>query len=159
MAARSNAAIQPGEFELVITRLFDAPRALVWKAWTEPDHRVRWMGPQGFTGRIVKMDLRSGGAYRFHLRSDDGADLWQQGVYREVVEPERLVCTYVWTDAEGNPTQPETLLTVTFEDHGGKTKLTLHQVLFESVAARDSHRGGWSSSLERLAEYLAKPLS
>jgi uncharacterized protein YndB with AHSA1/START domain len=117
------------------------------------------MGPQGFTGSIVKMDLRSGGAYRFRLRSADGADLWQQGVYRDVVEPERLVCTYVWTDAEGNPTQPETLLTVTFEDHGGKTKLTLHQVLFESVTARDSHRGGWTSSLERLAEYLAKSIS
>jgi uncharacterized protein YndB with AHSA1/START domain len=117
------------------------------------------MGPQGFTGIIVKMDLRSGGSYRFRLRSADGADLWQQGVYREVVEPKRLVCTYVWTDAEGNATQPETLLTVTFEDLGGKTKLTLHQVLFESVAARDSHRGGWTSSLERLAEFLARSFS
>ena len=159
MAAESNAAAHPGEFELVITRLFDVPRELVWKAWTDPEHRVRWMGPQGFTGSIVKMDLRSGGAYRFRLHSADGTELWQQGVYREVVAPGRIVCTYVWTDAEGNPIQPETLLTITFEEHGGKTRLTLYQVLFESAAARDSHRGGWTSSLQRLAEYLAKPLS
>src|SRR5260370_23494353 len=103
MAAGSNAATQPEEFELVITRLFDAPRALVWKAWTEPEHRVRWMGPQGFTGSIVKMDLRSGGAYRFHLRSADVADLSQPGVYRTGVEPQRLVCNSVWTAAQANP--------------------------------------------------------
>src|ERR1700730_9976393 len=105
MAARSNAAVQPGELELVMTRLFDAPRALVWKAWSERDHRDRCMGPQGLNGSIVKMDLRSGGAYRFHLRSADGADLWQQGVYREVVEPERLGCPHVLAGGGRKPPQ------------------------------------------------------
>ena len=80
-----------------------------------------------------------------------------QGVYREIVEPERIVCTYVWTDADGIPTRPETLLTLTFEADGQKTKLTLHQAVFESVTARDAHEEGWTSSLERLTEYLANP--
>ena len=155
MAARSSAAIESAERELVITRIFDAPRRLVFKAWTEPDHLVRWWGPQGFTSTIIKMDVRPGGAYRIHMRSPEGNDHWSQSIYREVVEPERLVLTGNWTDSEGNPTSPETLLTVTFEEHDGKTKLTLHQAVFESVTARDAHRGGWTSSLDRLAEYLA----
>jgi uncharacterized protein YndB with AHSA1/START domain len=104
----------------------------------------------------MKMDVRPGGAYRLHMRGPEGDDHWAQGVYREVVEPERLVMTRNWADAEGNPTSPETLLTVTFEEHDGKTKLTLHQAGFESVTARDAHRGGWNSSLGRLAAYLVK---
>jgi uncharacterized protein YndB with AHSA1/START domain len=71
------------------------------------------------------------------------------------VEPERLVSTFAWADAEGKPTRPETLLTVSFAEDGGKTRLTLHQAVFESVTARDQHNQGWSSSLERLAEYLS----
>ena len=156
MAARSNAATESAERELVITRIFDAPRPLVFKAWTEPEHMARWWGPKGFTLPSCKMDLRPGGAYRFHMRSPEGDDHWSQGVYREVVEPERLVLAGAWTDADGKPTSPETLVTVTFEEHEGKTKLTLHQAVFESVTARNAHQGGWSSSLDRLAEYLAK---
>jgi uncharacterized protein YndB with AHSA1/START domain len=79
-----------------------------------------------------------------------------QGVYREIVEPERFVSTYVWADQDGNPTRPETILTVTLEDLGGRTRLTLHQALFESVTARDLHQGGWTSSLDCLAEYLER---
>jgi uncharacterized protein YndB with AHSA1/START domain len=104
----------------------------------------------------MKMDVRPGGAYRVHMRGPEGDDHWAQGVYRAVVEPERLVMTRNWADAEGNPTSPETLLTVTFEELDGKTKLTLHQAGFESITARDAHRGGWNSSLDRLAEYVTK---
>jgi uncharacterized protein YndB with AHSA1/START domain len=140
---------------LVITRIFDAPRSLVFKAWTDPAHLVHWWGPRGFTSTIVRNDVRPGGAYRVHMRGPEGDDHWSQGVYREIVEPERLVLAGAWTDADGKPISPETLLTVTFEEHEGKTKLTLHQAVFESVTARDAHRGGWTSSLDRLAEYLA----
>ena len=154
MAARSNAA-ESAERVLVLTRLFDAPRSLVFKAWTEPEHLARWWGPRGFTSTIIANDVRPGGAYRFHMRGPEGDDHWLQGVYREVVAPEQLVMAGAWTDADGKPVSPETLLTVTFEEHQGKTKLTLHQAVFESVTARDEHRGGWTSSLERLAEYLA----
>jgi uncharacterized protein YndB with AHSA1/START domain len=155
MAARSNAATEPAERVLGITRIFDAPRHLVFKAWTEPGHLVHWWGPRGFTSTILVNDVRPGGTYRVHMRGPEGDDHWSQGVYREVVEPERLVMAGAWTDADGKPTSPETLLTVTFEEQQGKTKLTLHQAVFESVTVRDEHRGGWTSSLDRLADYLA----
>ena len=141
--------------ELIITRIFDAPRSLVFKSWIAPEHLVRWWGPQGFTLPSCDMDRRPGGKYRFHMRGPDGDDHWSQGIFREIVEPERLVLAGYWADAEGNPKGPEALLTVTFEDINGETRLTLHQAVFESVTARDAHRGGWTSSLERLAEYLA----
>src|SRR5262249_5664345 len=154
MAARSSAATASAERELVITRIFDAPRHLVFKAWTEPERLMRWWGPRGFTMTVCKMEFRPGGAYRFCMRSPEGAEHWSQGVFREIVEPERLVLSGAWVDAEVKPGH-ETLLTVGFADHGGKTKLTLHQAVFESVTARDAHRGGWASSLDCLAEYLA----
>jgi uncharacterized protein YndB with AHSA1/START domain len=154
MGTRSSAAREPAAYALVIERIFAAPRALVFRAWTDPVHLVHWLGPAGFTGTIIQMDVRPGGAYRFQMRSADGTDYWQQGVHREVVEPERLVRTCVWTDADGNPTGPETLMTITFEEHDGKTKLTFQQ-MFESAAVRDAHRGGTASSLDRLADYLA----
>jgi uncharacterized protein YndB with AHSA1/START domain len=155
MERSSNAATETAERELVISRVFDAPRELVFKAWTEPEHMANWFGPRGFRSTILRSDLRPGGSYRFHMRGPDGVDHWTQGVYQEVVVPARLVLTYAWGDAAGNRTRPETILTVTFEEHEGKTKLTLHQAIFESVTARDLHHGGWSSSLDRLTEYLA----
>jgi uncharacterized protein YndB with AHSA1/START domain len=87
------------------------------------------------------------------MRSPEGTEHRTQGVFREIVEPERFVLTHTWVDAGGKPGH-ETLLTVTLADHGGKTMLTLHQAVFESVTARDSHRGGWSSALDCLGEYL-----
>jgi uncharacterized protein YndB with AHSA1/START domain len=155
MAARSNAATEPAERELVITRMFDAPRHIVFKAWTEPERLMRWWGPRGYTMTLCEMDIRPGGAYRFHMRSSDGTELRLAGVLREIVEPARLVLTSAWVDAEGKPGH-ETLLTLTFADRGGKTLLTLHQAVFESVTARDAHIGGWTSALDCLAEYLAQ---
>jgi uncharacterized protein YndB with AHSA1/START domain len=154
MAAGSNLVTEPADRVLVITRVFDAPRELVFRAWTEPKHMVRWMGPRGFTTSVERSDYRPGGSYRFHMRGPENDEHWVQGVFREIAEPERLVMAGGWADAEGNPTGPETLLTLTFEDYEGKTRLTLHQAVFESVTARDAHRGGWNSSLDRLAEYL-----
>ncbi len=140
---------------LIINRVFDAPRRVVWKAWAEPEQLVRWIGPAGFTAKILEFDPRPGGVFRFHMRGPDGTDHWQKGVFREIVEYERIVRTFVWTDADGSPTLPETLLTVEFEDLGATTRLTLRQEVFESVTARDLHRGGWSSALDKLAEHLA----
>jgi len=153
MAAGSSAATRPGVFTLVIERIFDAPRELVFKAWTDPKHLVRWLGPQGFTGTVIEMDVRPGGAYRFHMGSADGGEYWQQGVFREVQEPKRFVRTCVWADADGNATGPDTLMTVIFEEYDGKTKLTFQQV-FETAAACEAHRVGTASALDRLAEYL-----
>ncbi len=153
MAATTSAARPKAQHELVITRVFDAPRALVFKAWTAPEHLVRWWGPRDFTAPSIKMDFRPGGAYRACIRSPEGQDYWMHGVYREIVEPERIAFTFSWEE-EGERGQ-ENLVTVTFADHGDKTKLTFRQAFFESVEQRDSHHGGWSECLDRLAAYLA----
>jgi uncharacterized protein YndB with AHSA1/START domain len=143
-----------GEPELVIIRIFDAPRPLVFKLWTEPEHLMRWWGPRGFTPISGRMDVRQGGRWSRLMRSPDGSVIRKHGVYRELVAPERLVLTYITDDAAGNP-GPETLVTVTFADLGGKTRLTLHQTAFQSVAEREDHRRGWTSALERFTEHLS----
>jgi uncharacterized protein YndB with AHSA1/START domain len=139
--------------ELVITRLIDAPRALVFKAWTEPEHLARWWGPKGFTTIRCEMDIRVGGAYRFGMRSPEGKEYWKVGVYREIVEPERIVFTFAWEDAGGDPGD-ELLTTVTFAEDGGRTRLTLRQANFSTRERRDDHLIGWTSCLERFADYM-----
>jgi uncharacterized protein YndB with AHSA1/START domain len=138
-----------GNRELTITRIFDAPRALVFEAWTEPKHLMRWFAPNNFTVPVCEMDFRVGGKYRLCMRGF-GADHWVHGVYREIVKPERIVWTGV-LEHDGN----ELLTTVTFADYQGKTKLTVHQTF--SIET-DSTRGapqGWTETLEHLAQYLA----
>ena len=101
------------------------------------------------------MDVRPGGTFRVCMRSPEGAEHWKQGVYRDVVEPQRLVFTFAWEDVEGKPSH-QTLVTVTFAERGDKTELTLHQAVFETVEAHDSHRRGWTSTLQRFAKHLAE---
>lgn len=154
MGAATSLVTEPADRVLMITRIFDAPPSLVFKAWTDSEHIARWWGPRGFKSDVVNNDLRPGGSYRIHMLGPDG-DHWTQGIYREVVPPERLVMVGSWADAQGNPTRPETTLTLLFEDVSGKTRLTLHNAVFESVTARDLHKGGWTSALDCLADYLA----
>ena len=153
--ARGNFA----EREVVITRIFDAPRALVFKAWTDPKHLKRWWGPKMFTNPVCEVDARVGGAWRIVMRGLDGVDYPCGGVYREIVEPERLVFTNIATDNDGNPIL-DGLTTVTFEEQGGKTKLTLTTravALVDYAAAYlQGMEAGWTQSLESLAEELAK---
>jgi uncharacterized protein YndB with AHSA1/START domain len=154
MAARTSAATERAERVLVITRVFDAPRELVFRAWTEREHLIHWMSPRGFTIPAADGDLRPGGAWTTTMHPPQGPDLRLQGVYREIVRPERLVFTHAWLDDQGKPGH-ETLVTVTFSERGGKTEVTLHQAEFTSLAERDGHRGGWTECFERLAEHLA----
>ena len=140
--------------ELTLTRGFDAPRELVFKAWTDPERLARWWGPQGFATTSLTADLRPGGAYRACMRSPAGTLHCRRGVYQEIVPPERLAFTCAWEDATGDPGH-ETIVTVSFAEHHGRTLLTLTQAIFETVAACDAHRQGWTSCLERFAEYLA----
>ena len=121
--------------------------------WTEPEHLVRWWGPRGFTTLSGRLDVRPDGAWSRSMQAPNGSVIRKHGVYREIVAPERLVLTYITDDVVGNP-GPETLVTVTFADLGGKTRLTLHQTAFQSVAARDDHRRGWTGALKRFAAYL-----
>lgn len=156
-----------GDKELVITRVFDAPRNLVWKAWTEPEHVMEWWGPKGFTAPIVKTDFRVGGKSLLCMRSPEGEDYWSTGVYREIVEPEKIVTTDSFSDAQGNVVPAshygmsgdwpsELLVTVTFEEDDGKTKLTLRHEGFPDTENRDLAKAGWSESLDKLAEHLRK---
>ena len=153
--ARGNFA----EREVVITRIFDALRALVFQAWTDPKHLKRWWGPKMFTNPVCEVDARVGGAWRIVMRGPDGVDYPCGGVYREIVEPERLVFTNIATDNDGNPIL-DGLTTVTFEEQGGKTKLTLTTravALVDYAAAYlQGMEAGWTQSLESLAEELAK---
>lgn len=138
---------------ITIVREFDAPRALVFKAWTDPSHLVRWWGPRGFTTPSCAIDARPGGAYRIAMRGPNGSQHRLQGVYRDVVAPERLVCTYAWVDDQGEP-GPETIVTVLFEDLGGRTRMTFRQEGFRTATSRDAHDDGWSSSFDMLEEEL-----
>jgi uncharacterized protein YndB with AHSA1/START domain len=138
--------------EMVETRVLDAPRETVWKAWTDPSRVARWWGPMGFTLPGCEMDLRRKGGYRFVMRGPDGTDYPFHGVYWDVVEPQRLVFTAIVDDAPDH----EMLTAVTFTDHGGKTRLTVRQTVPKSEAHARGQQQGWSESLDRLAEYLSK---
>lgn len=165
MAANASERKKSDEQDLVITRIFDAPRDLVWKAWTEPRHMMRWWGPKGFTAPTYKMDLRVGGEYLSCMRSPEGQEFWSKGVFREIVEPERLVMTDSFADAEGNVVPAshygmprdiplEMLITVTFEEENGKTRLTLRHAGFPAAEHREGASAGWNESFDKLAESL-----
>ena len=156
MATPDNAVTAPEDRVLVMTRIFDAPRSLVFQLWTEPQHLVRWWGPRGYTAPLCEMDVRPGGAYRLLMRSADGREVWWHGVFREIVEPERLVWTCSVDRADGTRISGETVLTVTFDEQGQKTKLILHQAVFDSVDNCNAHREGWTQALERIEERLAE---
>lgn len=157
--AKGEARRNFAEREVVITRIFDAPRALVFKAWIDPKHLKRWWGPKMFTNPVCEVDARVGGTWRIVMRGPDGVDYPCGGVYREIVEPERLVFTNIATDNDGNPIL-DGLTTVTFAEERGKTKLTLTTravALVEYAAAYlQGMEAGWTQSLETLAEELAK---
>ncbi|HET6161583.1 MAG TPA: SRPBCC domain-containing protein [Dongiaceae bacterium] len=145
---------ETAQHELVITRTFDAPRALVFRAWSAPEHMARWLGANKFTTLSYKMDFRPGGAYRACVTGMDGKQYWMRGIYREIVEPERLVFTFSW-EMEGERGR-ENVITITFGELGEKTKMTFRQAFFETVENRDAHLKGWGECLDRLAEYVAK---
>jgi uncharacterized protein YndB with AHSA1/START domain len=152
---------------MVITRVFDAPRELVWKAWTEPKYVMQWWGPKGFTSPACKMDFRVGGKSLFCMKSPDGQEGWNGIEYHEIVPYEKIVSSMYFADAEGNKIDPEQLgiedeaiegaYDVTlFEDLGdGRTKLT--QIGNEPMeSARDSGQlEGWAEQLDKLAAVVA----
>jgi uncharacterized protein YndB with AHSA1/START domain len=149
------AAESAQKLELTITRVFDAPRALVWQAWTDSEQLMQWWGPEHHPATHLAMDVRPGGVWRNCLRSvETGNDLWHHGTFREVVPLERLVFTFTWE--ESGERGMENLVTITFADEGRKTRMTLHQTPFQSVAERDDHGEGWLSSFGRLETYLGE---
>jgi uncharacterized protein YndB with AHSA1/START domain len=150
----------PAQSEVTLTRVFDAPPQLVWAAWTERRHLARWWGPKGFTNPVCELDLTPGGAILVHMRAPQGEVFPMTGTFEEIVPPERLVFTTVARDLDGNPLL-EGRTTVTFEDVGGKTKLTIHTraVGIAAVAPQmlAGMERGWTQSLEKLAELIERP--
>lgn len=160
--------------EMVLTRVFDAPPELVYKAWTDPALMARWWGPHEFTNPVCKLDVRPGGAYRIVLRSPEGKDYPTVGTYQEVVENERLIFSDTfdelpqeWLDElrshlppGASKSIPPDIVTATFEEQDGKTLLTVTS-RFDTKALRDAivQMGaveGWSQSLDKLEELLAR---
>src|SRR5260370_19208967 len=124
VAERNSSGAAANERTVVITRTFDAPRELVFKAWTDAKHLTQWWGPKGFRNAVCEVDARPGGRLRIVMRAPDGAEQPMTGVFREVRAPARLVFTYVAVDRDGKPLL-EGLTTVPFAEQGGKTKLTV----------------------------------
>jgi uncharacterized protein YndB with AHSA1/START domain len=170
---KNNPAEKSAERTLHITRVFDAPRELVWKAWTDPERVMHWWGPKNFTAPVSKIDLRVGGKYLSCMRGagPDGVvrDFWSTGVYREIVPQKRLVCTDSFADEKGNVVPAshygmegewplELLITVTFEETGGKTKMTLLHEGMPAGQMSELAEAGWNESFDKLAEYLSKAI-
>lgn len=142
-----------GELALHLERLIAAPRELVFRAWIEPVHLVRWSAPHGFDIPECGGEARPGGRWHTTMCSPEGRMLRLVGTYREIVPPERLVFTHAWLEDDGRE-GPETLITVTFAEAPGGTLLGFTQTGFASEGARDGHADGWSQCFERLAAYL-----
>ena len=148
-----------GEKTVTLTRAFDAPRELVWRAWTDPKHMAQWFGPRGFTSSVPELDVRVRGALRIVMHGPDGNDYPMKGVFSDVVAPERLVFSNVAVDKDGNHLlEGET--TVILEEQNGKTKLTLHTyarglvpIAPQMLAGMEA---GWSQSFDKLAELVGR---
>ena len=172
MTTSHESAPPSGERELVITRVFDAPRKLVWKALTESDRLARWWGPTGFTMLVRTLDLRPGGVFHYAMRSPDGHIMWGRFLYRNIEAPTRLVFVNSFADEEGNiarapfsSTWPlEILNTLTLDEAGGKTTLTLRGGPINATEeeretfwnAQESTRQGFAGTFDQLAAYLAE---
>ena len=163
--AKNNVISKRGKQEIVITRVFDAPRELVWKAWTDPKHFKSWWGPKDYTCPFCEMDLRVGGRYLNCMRSPEGQEYWSTGIYREIIPMERIVFTDCFADEKGNvvpashyglsPDFPlEMLVTVTLENQDGKTKITLKHTGIPTGPDSEGAQQGWNESFEKLAESL-----
>jgi uncharacterized protein YndB with AHSA1/START domain len=157
--ARASVADEPEQGALVLTRVFDAPRALVFRAWTDPKHLAQWWGPKGFTNPVCELDVRPGGALRIVMRAPDGVDYPMTGVFREVVEPARLVFTAIAWGAACKPLL-EVLTTATFVERRGRTTLALEARVVKSIPEAapmlDGMAEGWTQSLDRLAAHVAR---
>ena len=166
-----NASITAGQ-DFVITRILNAPREKVWRAWTEREHLVLWFGPKGSTISHAALDFRPGGTFHYAMRSTDGTEMWGKWTFREIVAPQKLVLVSSFSDAKGGLTPApmidnwplETLSTTTFEEHDGKTKITLRWAPLNATESQrqtfakmhDSMQQGWGGTFEQLSVYLAK---
>src|SRR6202167_4958286 len=152
---------------MVITRIFDAPRALVWKAWTDPQYVMQWRGPKGFTSPVCKIDFRVGGKFLCCMKSPDGQEGWNAGEYHEIVPLEKIVYSMYFADSQGNKVDPAELGieheaiddardVVIFEDYGnGQTKLTMIGNETMEDAKNSGQVEGWNEILDKVAAVVS----
>jgi uncharacterized protein YndB with AHSA1/START domain len=152
---------------MVITRVFDAPRKLVWEAWTNPKYVMQWWGPKGFTAPVCKIDFRVGGKFLCCMRSPDGQEVWNGGEYHEIVPYEKIVYSLYFADANGNRVDPAELGiehqaiedahdVVIFEDYGnGQTKLTMIGNETMEDAKNSGQLEGWNEIFDKVAAVVA----
>ncbi|HVU27766.1 MAG TPA: SRPBCC domain-containing protein [Verrucomicrobiae bacterium] len=160
----TTATIKEDSIKLQLTRVFDAPRELVFKAWTDEKQFHQWFGAaacDGATLQSTKVDARIGGKYRIQVRKDDGEFFTSTGVYREVKPPERLVFTWQFekdgsSDDYEEVEPPEMLVTIEFKTRGQQTELTLTHEKFVSVESRDRHNDGWTRCLNALGRFITQ---
>jgi uncharacterized protein YndB with AHSA1/START domain len=171
MTATNNAATESTDQEFVLTRTFDAPRDLVFKAHTEADRLKQWWGPKSFTMISCDVDLRPGGVFHYGMKAPNGSEMWGKWTFREIAAPERLVFVSSFSDKEGGVTPNpfmadwplEVLSTITFTEQDGKTTLTMRGVPINAteterknfIAAFDGMTKGWKGTLDELEAYLA----
>jgi len=171
-SATTSSPSASSQSKFVITRVFDAPRDLVFQAWTEPDRLARWWMRKGFSMLSSTIELRTGGVFHHGMRSPDGFDIWGKWIFREVVVPERLVFVVSFSDEEGGVTRHplsadwplEVLSTLTFTEQEGKSTFTLRgsplnasdAELKAFETAHESMQKGWTETLDQLADYLAQ---
>jgi uncharacterized protein YndB with AHSA1/START domain len=155
--ARISSTVESSEWDLVMSRVFDAPRKLVFKAWTDTKHMAQWWGPKGFTNPVCELDVRVGGGIRIHMRAPNGVVYPMKGVFEEIDEPERLVFVSSALDGKGN-SMFDVLNTVTFAEQQGKTTLTLQARVIKATAQAPQYlqgmQAGWTQSLDRLGNHL-----
>ncbi len=152
---------------MVVTRIFDAPRALVWKAFTDPQYVMQWWGPKGFTAPVCKMDFRVGGKFLYCMRAPDGQEFWNAGEYREIVLHEKIVSSMYFADSQGNKVEAahygmdhtaidDAYDVITFEDFGnGQTKLTFTGNETMEQAINSGQVEGWNQILDKAAAVVA----
>jgi uncharacterized protein YndB with AHSA1/START domain len=172
MDRENNTALESTKSEFLMTRIFDAPRDLVFKSWTERERLMHWWGPKGFTMRACRIDLRPGGVFHYGMQAPDGGVMWGKWVFREIVRPERLIFVVSFSDEAGGDTRHpwapdwplKTLSTLSFSEHDGRTTLAAQGVPLDASeseratfeAGHESMRQGWTGTLDQLAQYLAK---
>ncbi|MBA9079432.1 SRPBCC family protein [Rufibacter quisquiliarum] len=156
---------EPALDTLHLHRIFNAPRELVWQAWTTPALLMRWHGPKDFTAPVCHVDLRKGGITHLCMRSPEGQDFWSKGTYREIDAPHRMVVTDSFSDEQGNIISAanlgmghdwplELLVTLTFEEKDGKTHFHLQHEGLPTGEMLDLCRAGWIESLDKLENLL-----
>ena len=146
---------QADSTEILIEHVFDAPRELVWKAWTDPEHVAKWWGPHGMTTRVDELDLRRGGRWRYVMMAPDGSEYPQKGVFREIVPPETIVTSAEFEVGAEGP--HKVILTYRFDDLGDKTKLTMRSGMYLPMSEQEQMGviEGWNSNFDSLDDYLA----